>query len=113
LNRTAILRKVPFIHGGISGLHGVVTTILPGKTPCLRCIFAEGPPPGTFPVIGVTPGIIGLIQATEAIKYLTGIGELLTNRLLLFDGETMTFRQVQVKKCPTCPDCCDLPTDNP
>lgn len=109
LNRAAISCKIPFIHGGISGLNGMVTTLVPGKTPCLRCIFTEGPPPSTFPVLGTAPGIIGLIQAMEAMKYITGVGELLTGRLLLFDGVSMTFREVKVRRRPDCPDCGHLP----
>lgn len=108
LNRAAIKRRIPLVHGGIHGLEGMVTTIIPGKTPCLRCIFSQGPPPVTFPVLGVTPGIIGTIQAAEAIKYLVGVGELLTGRLLLFDGAILTFREVRVRRHPECPDCREL-----
>ncbi len=111
LNRAAIAHKIPFIHGGISGLNGMATTLVPGKGSCLRCIFAEGPPPSTFPVLGIAAGVIGLIQATEAIKCITGVGELLVGRLLLFDGVSLTFREVKVRRRPDCQGCRHLPAD--
>jgi adenylyltransferase/sulfurtransferase len=108
LNRAALERGIPFIHGGIYGMEGMATTIIPGKTACLRCIFPEPPPPATIPVLGVVPGVIGCIQALEAIKSLTGIGELLTNRLLIFDGNDLRFREVKLNCNPKCPDCSSL-----
>lgn len=109
LNRTALGKGIPFIHGAINGFHGQATTVLPGKSACLRCIFREAPPPSVFPVLGVTPGIIGLIQATEAIKYIVGVGELLSGKLLLWDGLTSQTDIVQVDKNPHCQDCHKLP----
>ncbi len=83
LNRVAIEKKVPFIHGAVYGFEGRVMTVLPGRTACLNCVYHGATVPSVkFPVIGVTPGVIGCIQATEAIKYIVGIGELLTDRLL-------------------------------
>jgi len=108
LNRAALKRDVPFIYGGIYGLEGAVTTIIPGKTACLKCIFPESPRPATFPVLGAAPGIIGCLQAMEAIKYIVGIGDLLTNRLLIFDGFSMKFREVKLERYPQCPDCSPL-----
>ncbi|MDD1742921.1 MAG: HesA/MoeB/ThiF family protein [Methanotrichaceae archaeon] len=108
LNKTAIENRIPFIHGAINGFHGQIITILPGETACLRCIFRKPPAPSTFPVIGVTPGIIGLIQATEAIKYLTGTGELLSNKLLLWDGLKPSFDIIDMARDPMCIDCGDL-----
>ncbi|HSD58552.1 MAG TPA: ThiF family adenylyltransferase, partial [Methanotrichaceae archaeon] len=108
LNKTAVEKKIPFIHGAIYGFHGQATTVLPGKTACLRCVFAQAPPPATFPVIGVTPGIIGLIQATEAIKYLTGTGELLAGKLLIWDGLKPSMETIDLEKDPRCRDCGDL-----
>ncbi len=105
LNKIAISKNIPFIHGAIYGFHGQATTVLPGETACLRCIFAQAPPPATFPVIGVTPGIIGLIQATEAIKYLTGTGELLANKLLLWDGLKLSAETIDVERDQACIDC--------
>jgi len=105
LNKAALDRKIPFIHGAINGFHGQATTILPGRTACLRCIFPEAPPPETFPVVGVTPGIIGLIQATEAIKYITGLGDLLAGKLLIWDGIRPTLETIAVERDPRCKDC--------
>jgi len=105
LNKAALDRKIPFIHGAIHGFHGQATTVLPGRTACLRCIFPEAPPPETFPVVGVTPGIIGLIQATEAIKYITGLGELLAGKLLIWDGIRPTLETIDVERDPGCKDC--------
>lgn len=105
LNKAALKKNIPFFHGSIYGLDGMVTTILPPETPCLRCIFPQPPPVETFPVVGVTPAIIGCIQATEVIKYIVSMGELLKNRLLLFDGLRLSFRELPVKKNPKCPDC--------
>lgn len=106
LNGAALLMKVPFIYGGIYGLEGALTTIMPGKTPCLRCIF-KNPRLSleTPPVLGVVPGAIGSLQALEAVKYVTGIGKLLTNRMLLFNGIGMKFRELKLKRDPECSDC--------
>ena len=108
LNKAALSRNIPFFHGSIHGLDGMATTIIPGETACLRCIFPEPPPVAIFPVLGVTPGIIGIIQATEVIKYIVGIGELLKNRLLVWDGTITHFGELIVKKDPQCRDCGSL-----
>jgi adenylyltransferase/sulfurtransferase len=105
LNRTAIRRHIPFIHGAIRGFDGQAMTVLPGRTACLRCVFPSAPPAEQFPVIGVTAGTIGLIQATEVIKYLLGTGELLENRLLIWDGLRSTLERIDVQRNPGCPDC--------
>nr|WP_321351555.1 HesA/MoeB/ThiF family protein [uncultured Methanoregula sp.] len=105
LNRTAFEMKIPLFHGAIRGLHGQATTIVPGKTPCLECIFPKAPPKEVFPVVGTTPGIIGTIQANEAIKYLTGEGHLLTNRLLIWDGRDSRAEELCIEKNPNCPIC--------
>jgi adenylyltransferase/sulfurtransferase len=105
LNRTALEKGIPFVHGAINGFHGQATTVLPGESACLRCIFRDAPPPSVFPVLGVTPGIIGLIQASEAIKYIVGIGELLSGKLLLWDGLTSQTEIVLVDKNAHCQDC--------
>jgi len=108
LNKAALSRNMPFFHGSVHGLDGMATTIIPGETACLRCIFPEPPPTAIFPVIGVTPGIIGIIQATEVIKHIVGIGELLKNRLLVWDGTITHFGELIVKKDPQCRDCGSL-----
>lgn len=105
LNRTALIKKVPFFHGAIRGYCGQATTILPGETPCLECIFPKAPPKEVFPVIGVTPGVIGTVQATEVIKYLTGSGRLLSGRLFMWDGLTATSEEIAIAQNPTCPAC--------
>ena len=107
LNRMALSKKIPFIHGAINGFHGQATTVLPGRSACLRCIFRKAPPPSKFPVIGVTPGIIGLVQANEAIKYLTEVGELLDGKLLLWDGLTSRTEILEIQRDPKCPECKD------
>ncbi len=108
LNRVSLELKVPFIHGAINGFYGQATTVLPGRSACLRCIFSRPPPPSTFPVVGVTPGIIGLIQATEAIKFLTGTGELLAGKLLIWDGLRCATETIDVQRNPQCADCGSL-----
>jgi adenylyltransferase/sulfurtransferase len=105
LNKAALTKRIPFFHGAVHGLYGQATTIIPGKTACLRCIFPEAPPPAPPPVVGVTPGIIGCIQATEVIKYIVGIGHLLENRLLLWDGLSAQMEEVPLEKNPACEDC--------
>lgn len=98
-------RKVPFVYGGILGLMGMTTFIIPGQTPCLRCLFPQAPPPKKFPVLGTTPGIIGLIEAHEAIKHLTGVGKCLTGRLLIYNGQEMKFSEITVEQNKECPVC--------
>lgn len=105
LNKAALAKNIPFLHGAVYGFEGRATTIIPGKTPCLRCIYPEAPPPQKFPVIGVAPAIIGCIQATEAIKYVLGIGELLGGRLLVYDGLSLRFFEFELKKDPECQEC--------
>ena len=105
LNRLAVKRKIPLVHGAVSGYRGQVTTIIPGKTPCLYCIFPTSFKKEVFPVLGTTPGVIGTIQANEAIKFITGQGKLIENRLLLWDGLSCSFCDVNVNKTENCPVC--------
>lgn len=105
LNRVALAKKVPFFHGGIRGFYGQATTILPGRTPCFECIFPKAPPREVFPVVGATPGLIGTVQATEVIKYLTKQGDLLAGRLFIWDGLTATVEEITIEKNPACPAC--------
>jgi molybdopterin/thiamine biosynthesis adenylyltransferase len=105
LNRAALVRKVPFFHGAVHGFYGQATTIIPGKTACLRCIFPQPPPSAVPPVVGVTPGIIGCIQATEVLKYVLDIGSLLENRLLMWDGLSGEMNELPVERNPRCEDC--------
>lgn len=105
LNRVAIEKRIPFFHGGVYGFEGRAMTIIPGETACLRCVFPNAPPKETFPVIGVAPGLIGCVQVSEVIKYVVGIGELLKNRLLIYDGLSSKFTEVEVKRNEKCVDC--------
>lgn len=105
LNKAAITHQLPFFHGAVSGFEGRVMTVLPGRTACLRCLYRGPVPEEKFPVIGVTPGLIGLIQATEVIKYLLGIGNLLTNKLLRYDGLSLTFTEFKIERNPSCDHC--------
>jgi len=105
LNRCAVERKTPFFHGAVYGFEGRAMTILPGETACLRCLYRGPVPQEKFPVVGVTPAVIGSIQATEVIKYLAGAGNLLTNRLLLYDGLQMVFNEFAVNRNPDCDHC--------
>ncbi len=104
LNKVAVKKKLPLFHGAVYGFEGRATTVVPGKTACLRCLY-QGVIPGKIPVVGVTPAIIGCIQASEVLKYILGIGELLTDRLLIYDGLSMKFSEVRLKRDPNCCEC--------
>jgi len=103
--------KKPYVHSAVIRFDGELLTVIPGKTTCYRCVFNEPPAPGlTVPpakagVLGVSPGIFGTIQASEAIKYVLGAGELMTDRLLVYDGLSGRFRDVKVARNPDCPLC--------
>jgi len=106
LNKAAIDKNIPFFHGAVYGFEGRAMTIIPGKSACLQCVYHGAvTPERKFPVIGVTPAVIGCIQAAEVIKYIAGIGELLTNRLLIYDGLNLKFTEFKVKKDPDCEHC--------
>ncbi len=106
LNKTAIEKKIPFFHGAVYGYEGRAMTVIPGKSACLYCLYHGVDVPGEkFPVIGVTPGVIGCIQAAEVIKYITGQGELLTGRLLNYDGLQMKFTEFKINRDPDCAHC--------
>ncbi|HNX17693.1 MAG TPA: HesA/MoeB/ThiF family protein [Methanoregula sp.] len=109
LNDIALEKNIPLFHGAIQGFYGQATTIIPGKTACLRCIFPGAPPKEVFPVIGVTPGVIGMIQANEVLKYLLGSGELLANRLMIWDGMTARAEEIAVVRNPACRSCGKTP----
>lgn len=110
LNETAVKKNIPLFHGAIRGLYGQATTIIPGKTPCLKCIFPNAPPSEIFPVVGVTPGFIGMIQATEVLKYLINDGRLLSNRLFIWDGFEAHAEEIVVERNPKCPVCRNIKT---
>jgi molybdopterin/thiamine biosynthesis adenylyltransferase len=107
----------PLVYGSIYQWEGQATVFLPGQgSPCYRCLFPSPPPPGTVPscaeggVFGVLPGVIGSIQATEAIKLITGEGESLVGRLLLYDALHMDFQEVKIRWDADCPVCGKSPT---
>lgn len=114
INDACVLNKKPFSHAGIIGFKGQLTTYVPEENAtCYRCIFQDPPPKGAVPscreagVLGVMGGVIGTLQATEALKYILGIGETLNGYLLTFDALTMEFRKFKVnhnKKCKVCGD---------
>lgn len=105
LNRAALEGNIPLIHGAVGGFEGRVMTVIPGRSACLGCLHKKPAAEVKTPVIGVTPCIIAGIQATEAIKYLTGAGELLENRMVFHDGLSMKYTEFKVNRRPDC-DCC-------
>jgi len=105
LNQAAIDNNIPFFHGAVHGFEGRAMTIIPGRSACLRCMYRGDIPREKFPVIGVTPGVIGCIQATEVIKYIVGTGELLTDKLLIYNGLSLEFMEFIIKKNPDCDHC--------
>jgi adenylyltransferase/sulfurtransferase len=106
LNKAAIAKGIPFFHGAVYGFEGRAMTVLPGKTACLNCLYhGAAVPKVKFPVIGVTPAVIGCIQATEVIKYIVGLGELLTDRLLNYDALRMKFTEFKINRDPNCEHC--------
>ncbi|MFH1788319.1 MAG: molybdopterin-synthase adenylyltransferase MoeB [Candidatus Altiarchaeota archaeon] len=115
VNDASVMKNKVLAHGSILRFEGQATTIVPGQGPCYRCLFSEPPPPGMVPscheagVLGVLPGIIGVIQATEALKKLLGKGELLSGRLLLYNALNMEFKEVRIPKDPDCPVCGENP----
>src|SRR5918997_1774296 len=116
INDACFFAGKPLVHGGILRFDGRVTTIIPKKSACYRCVFKMPPPAGLVAscqeagVIGVLAGIIGTIQATEALKLILGIGRPLTDRLLDFDAKKTLFREIKVKRNPDCPLCGERPT---
>ncbi len=115
INDACVLIGKPYSHAGILRFDGQTTTVLPGKSACYRCLFVAPPPVGAVPtcseagVLGGMAGVIGAIQAVEALKYVLGLGELLTDRLLVFEALSMRFREVKVKRNPACPVCGENP----
>ena len=117
INDACVLAKKPFCHAGILQFYGQMMTYVPDQGPCYRCVFENPPPKDAVPsckeagVIGAMAGVIGTLQAMEALKYLLGAGELLTGCLLTFDALTMEFRKVKLPKhVPGCAVCGDHPT---
>ena len=111
VNDAAVLLKKPVVYGSILRFDGQASTFIPFQGPCYRCLFPEATPPELAPscdeagVLGVLPGIIGLIQATEAIKLLLNIGTPLCGHLLLYDALEMSFRKFKLRRDPACAAC--------
>ena len=111
VNDACYFEKKPFSHAGILGFNGQLMTVLPDQSACYRCVFDSPPPAGAVPscsqagVLGVLAGVIGSLQATEAVKYILETGDLLTNALLTYDALKMTFRKVRLSRNPACPIC--------
>jgi molybdopterin/thiamine biosynthesis adenylyltransferase len=116
VNDASVWHGIPVVHGSIYRFEGQVTVFNPGEGPCYRCLFPTPPPPELAPscaeggVLGVLPGIVGSLQANEALKLLLGIGETLEGRLLLLDALGTTLDEVAVKRDPACPVCGEHPT---
>lgn len=111
INDACVQARKPFCHGAVIRFYGQIMTYVPGCGPCYRCAFRHAPNEKKAPdarvlgVIGAVPGVIGCLQALEAIKYLTGAGELLVGRLLTFDGRSMDFETVELARDPVCSAC--------
>ena len=116
VNDASVWHGIPVVHGSIYRFEGQVTVFHPGEGPCYRCLYPAPPPPELAPscaeggVLGVLPGIVGSLQASEALKLVLGAGDTLTGRLLLFDALHTTFDEVTIRRNPECPVCGDHPT---
>jgi molybdopterin/thiamine biosynthesis adenylyltransferase/rhodanese-related sulfurtransferase len=116
LNDASIWHGIPVVHGSIFRFEGQVTVFKPNEGPCYRCLFPQPPPPELAPscaeggVLGVLPGIVGSLQANEALKLALGIGDPLVGRLLLFDALAPSFTEVKLRRDPACPVCGESPT---
>jgi len=115
INDACVFHGKPFSHGGILRFDGQTMTYLPGSA-CYRCVFNSPPPKGAVPtcseagILGAVAGMLGTIQAAEALRYILGKGKLLTNRLLIFNALDMEYRQVNIRRNPECPICGERPT---
>jgi molybdopterin/thiamine biosynthesis adenylyltransferase/rhodanese-related sulfurtransferase len=116
VNDASVWHRIPVVHGSIYRFEGQVTVFDSGNGPCYRCLYPAPPPPELAPscaeggVLGVLPGIVGSLQASEALKIVLGAGETLAGRLLLFDALHTTFDEVSIRRNPQCPVCGDHPT---
>ncbi|WP_437300879.1 molybdopterin-synthase adenylyltransferase MoeB [Sorangium sp. So ce426] len=116
VNDASVFKKKPVVHGSIFRFEGQVTTFMPGVGPCYRCLYPEPPPPHLAPscqeagVLGILPGTIGMIQATEAVKLILGKGTPLIGRLLTYDSLRMKFGELKLRRDKNCPVCGESPT---
>jgi molybdopterin/thiamine biosynthesis adenylyltransferase len=112
VNSACVKYKIPYIHGGVARFRGLITTILPGETPCLACVYPEGSPGGEgLGVLGAVPGVIANLQALEAIKIMIGHGPSLAGKLLRFNGNDMKFRMEEIKRNERCRVCSPGPVN--
>jgi molybdopterin/thiamine biosynthesis adenylyltransferase len=115
VNEGAVLCGIPFSHAGVIGFQGQAMTVLPGRSACLRCLFPTPPPEGEMltcqeaGVVGAVAGTMGMVQAGEALKFLTGTGTLLTDRLLTYDALKGRWRTISLPRAHHCPLCGDQP----
>jgi adenylyltransferase/sulfurtransferase len=115
VNDACVMAKKILVTGAIVRFEGQLTVVMPGDGPCYRCLFEEPPPPGALPspsevgLLGVIPGVIGALQATEVLKIIIGSGEILKGELLVYDALKSTFRKVKIPRNPDCPVCSDNP----
>jgi adenylyltransferase/sulfurtransferase len=116
VNDACVMLGIPNVHGSIYRFDGQATVFHPGKGPCYRCLYPQPPPPGMAPscqdagVLGVLPGMVGIIQAIEAIKVILDVGKPLIGRLLTFDALRMEFREMRLRQDPGCPMCGEDPS---
>jgi molybdopterin/thiamine biosynthesis adenylyltransferase len=113
LNDAAVAANIPVVHASVFRFEGQLTTFIPYQGPCYRCLYPTPPPPELAPgcsvagVLGVVPGIMGLLQANEVLKVLLDLGETLSGRLLLFDALDTSFTELRLRRDPDCPACSD------
>lgn len=110
INKNCVKLNIPFVYGGVLAWAGQALTVVPGQGPCFRCVFPVEPPPGApttseLGVLGTVPGVIGVIQAAEAIRFILGLGELLVGRILTYNALEARFYEVPVERDVSCPEC--------
>lgn len=116
LNDACFFGNKPLVEAGVLQFFGQIMTIVPGKGPCYRCVFPEPPPPGTIPsceeagVLGAVAGTLGILEATEAVKLILGIGAPLVGRILIYEALSGSFREVNIRRNPKCPLCGENPS---
>ena len=108
LNEFCVKRGIPLVHAAVEGFYGQITTIIPGKTPCLKCLFPNPPRKRKFPIIGVTAGFFGVLEANEAVKLITGYGTTLIGKLFVYDLSRNEGESIDIKPNPSCPLCSTL-----
>lgn len=116
VNDAAVMKRIPVVHGSVFRFEGQVTVFAPWEGPCYRCLYPQPPPAHLAPscheagVLGVLPGALGMLQATEVLKILLGVGDRLVGRLLTYDALAMKFRELRLRRDPACPLCGEHPT---